>query len=291
MVGRLAAAGPARRGPRRRDRRRRRRRVGLGHRGRARRDAPRPVAATVVPLCGGYWSTGPEREPYRRVADALGGQPRGLMAPGLVDDAATQARRSSPTPASGRSLDLWERLDVALFGIGGPAWSVAAVGDARRPAARGRRGGRRGAHRAVRPRRPASSARRLRERDDRVRCPPARSRAGRRSASPAGEAKVRPILGALRAGVVRRSSPTSRPPRPSSRCDAATLAPRRDGDDDGPARPAILGIDLGTTEVKAGLVDARRPAARPRPGRLPDRTSAAARLGRAGSRAPGGPPS
>jgi hypothetical protein len=26
-------------------------------------------------------------------------------------------------------LDLWERLDVALFGIGGPAWSASAVGD------------------------------------------------------------------------------------------------------------------------------------------------------------------
>src|SRR5438046_2693709 len=54
-------------------------------------DAATPVAAlTVVPLCGGFWSTGQEREPYRRVAEALGGQVRGLMAPGLVDDAETR---------------------------------------------------------------------------------------------------------------------------------------------------------------------------------------------------------
>ena len=87
-----------------------------------------PVAVTVVPLCGGYWSTGPEREPYRRVADALGGQARGLMAPGLVDDAATQ--RSLVAHAGVRAIvELWERLDVALFGIGGPAWSAAQLGD------------------------------------------------------------------------------------------------------------------------------------------------------------------
>ena len=33
-----------------------------------------PVAVTVVPLCGGFWTTGLEREPYRRVADALEAQ-------------------------------------------------------------------------------------------------------------------------------------------------------------------------------------------------------------------------
>ena len=49
-----------------------------------------PVAVTVVPLCGGFWATGQEREPYRRIAEALGAQVRGLMAPGLVDDAATR---------------------------------------------------------------------------------------------------------------------------------------------------------------------------------------------------------
>ena len=86
-----------------------------------------PVAVTVVPLCGGYWSTGPEREPYRRVAEALDGQARGLMAPGLVDDAATQ--RSLVAHAGVRSIiDLWGRLDVAFYGIGGPAWNTAQLG-------------------------------------------------------------------------------------------------------------------------------------------------------------------
>ena len=87
-----------------------------------------PVAVTVVPLCGGYWSTGPEREPYRRIADALGAQARGLMAPGLVDDAAT--KQGLVAHAGVRSIiDLWDRLDVAIFGIGGPAWSVSRVGE------------------------------------------------------------------------------------------------------------------------------------------------------------------
>ena len=79
-----------------------------------------PVDVTVVPLCGGHWSTGQEREPYRRIADAIGGHVHGLMAPGLVDDAATQ--RALVAHAGVRAvLDLWERLDVALFGIGGPS--------------------------------------------------------------------------------------------------------------------------------------------------------------------------
>ena len=76
-------------------------------------DTAMPVAVTVVPLCGGYWSTGQEHEPYRRIADALDGQARGLMAPGLVDDAAT--KRALVAHAGVRAiLELWERLDVAL---------------------------------------------------------------------------------------------------------------------------------------------------------------------------------
>jgi deoxyribonucleoside regulator len=90
-------------------------------------EAATPVAVTVVPLCGGHWSTGLDREPYRRVADALGGQARGLMAPGLVDDAATQ--RALVAHAGVQAIvELWDRLDVALYGIGGPAWTVARVG-------------------------------------------------------------------------------------------------------------------------------------------------------------------
>lgn len=86
-----------------------------------------PVAATVVPLAGGYWAPGPEREPFRRIADALGAQAIGLMAPGLVDDAAT--KRALVGHAGVRAiLELWERLDVAIFGIGGRGWGSASVG-------------------------------------------------------------------------------------------------------------------------------------------------------------------
>ncbi len=85
------------------------------------------TGATVIPLCGGYWFTGPAREPFRRVADGIGGTAIGLLAPGLVDDPAT--KRSLVAHAGVRRIaDLWERLEVAAFGIGGPAWSAVALG-------------------------------------------------------------------------------------------------------------------------------------------------------------------
>jgi DNA-binding transcriptional regulator LsrR (DeoR family) len=158
------------------------------------------VAVTVVPLCGGYWTTGPEREPYRRVADALGGQARGLMAPGLVDDAATQ--RALVAHAGVRAIvDLWDRVDIALFGIGGPAWNVAALGDATEHEL--------DAAEAVGEVLVAPF-----DLDGRFVCPALRERvialdARRLGRLPvavgvaSGENKVRPILGALRAGVVR----------------------------------------------------------------------------------------
>jgi DNA-binding transcriptional regulator LsrR (DeoR family) len=159
-----------------------------------------PVAVTVIPLCGGYWSAGPEREPYRRIADALGGQARGLMAPGLVDDAAT--RRALVAHAGVRAIvELWDRVDVALFGIGGTAWSAAAVGDdvARELDAADAVG-----EVLVAPF----------DIDGQFVCPALRERVialdarrlGRLPVSigvAAGESKVRPILGALRAGVMR----------------------------------------------------------------------------------------
>jgi len=159
-----------------------------------------PVALTVIPLCGGYWSTGTEREPYRRIADALGGQPRGLMSPGLVDDAATQ--RALVAHAGVKAIiDLWDRLEVALFGIGGPTWSAALVGDeVQRQLAAGQAVGEvlvapfdlngRFVCPALRDRVIAFDARRL------PRVPVSIGLAS-------GEAKVRPILGALRAGLVR----------------------------------------------------------------------------------------
>jgi len=63
------------------------------------------------------------------MADALGAAVQGLLAPGLLDDEAT--RNALRAHAGIRNvLDLWDHLDVALFGIGGPAWSEAAVGAA-----------------------------------------------------------------------------------------------------------------------------------------------------------------
>lgn len=93
-------------------------------------DAPAtPVDATIVPLCGGYWHSGASREPFRRIADTLGAGVHGLLAPGLLDDGAT--RDALRAHAGLRAIaDLWDDLDVALFGIGGPAWSEATIGEA-----------------------------------------------------------------------------------------------------------------------------------------------------------------
>lgn len=87
------------------------------------------TGATVVPLCGGYWFTGPAGEPFRRVAEGIGGTAQGLLAPGLVDDPATKQSLYAHAGVR-RILDLWERLDVAVFGIGGPAWGESAFGKA-----------------------------------------------------------------------------------------------------------------------------------------------------------------
>ncbi|HEX6130247.1 MAG TPA: sugar-binding domain-containing protein, partial [Actinomycetota bacterium] len=48
------------------------------------------VDATIVPLCGGFWFGGAAREPFRRIAEALGATPHPLLAPGVLDDAATR---------------------------------------------------------------------------------------------------------------------------------------------------------------------------------------------------------
>jgi DNA-binding transcriptional regulator LsrR (DeoR family) len=163
-------------------------------------DGATPVAATVVPLAGGYWSPGPERDPFRRVADAFGSLPHGLMAPGLLDDATT--KRALEAHAGVRAVrELWDHLDVALFGIGGPSWGVASVGPQildhlTRAGAIGEM--------LIAPF----------DLDGVFVCPELRERVlafdartlGRVASSigvAAGESKVRPILGALRTGVVR----------------------------------------------------------------------------------------
>ncbi len=163
-------------------------------------DAATPVAATIVPLAGGYWSTGPEREPFRRIADAFGAQPHGLMAPGLLDDAVT--KRALEAHAGVRAvLELWDRLDVALFGIGGRSWGVASVGEA---VARHLDEGAAVGEVLIAPY----------DADGRFVAPELRERvlafdARRLARVPtaigvgAGESKVLPVLGALRAGIVR----------------------------------------------------------------------------------------
>jgi len=85
------------------------------------------IDATVVPLCGGFWRAGAGSEPFRRIGEALGATVRTLHAPGLLDDPAV--RDALCAHAGVRNVtDLWTGLDVALFGIGGPNWSEAAVG-------------------------------------------------------------------------------------------------------------------------------------------------------------------
>jgi DNA-binding transcriptional regulator LsrR (DeoR family) len=189
-------------------------------------EAATPLAATVVPLAGGYWSPGPEREPFRRIADALGAQAHGLMAPGLLDDAAT--REALVAHAGVRSvLDLWSRLDVALFGIGGRSWGAGSVGEAV-------------AH-------DLDAANAVGEvliapfdLDGVFVCPDLRDRAvafdaralGRVPVAigvAAGERKAEPILGALRAGIVRTLVTDVATAEAVVRLDAATISPTDGG--------------------------------------------------------------
>ncbi len=189
-------------------------------------DAATPVAATVVPLAGGYWAPGPEREPFRRIADALGAQAHGLMAPGLVDDAATKRALESHRGVQA-VLDLWQRLDVALVGIGGKSWGAASVGD--EVAAELERAGAVGEMliapfdidgafvcAALRERVLAFDARGL----GRV---PVAIGVG------AGESKVRPILGALRTGVIRTLITDVATAEAIVALDSETLAPSTGG--------------------------------------------------------------
>jgi deoxyribonucleoside regulator len=159
-----------------------------------------PIDATIVPLCGGYWHSGAGREPFRRIADALGAGIHGLLAPGLLDDATT--RDSLRAHAGVRAVaDLWDQLDVALLGIGGPAWSEATIGaDAFRELQVGRAIGEvliapfdsdgRFVGDELRARTIAFDARQL-------------PRVPLTIGVAEGAAKVGPILGALRAGIVK----------------------------------------------------------------------------------------
>ena len=134
------------------------------------------------------------------MADTLGAGIHGLLAPGLLDDAAT--RDALRAHAGVRDVaDLWDGLDVALFGIGGPAWSEATVGpDAYRELETRRAIGEaliapfdldgRFVGDELRTRTIAFDARQL-------------ARVPLTIAVAEGPTKVGPILGALRAGIVK----------------------------------------------------------------------------------------
>ena len=87
------------------------------------------VDATVVPLCGGFWRPGAGAEPFRRIGDALGATVHALHAPGLLDDASVRDALCAH-PGVRSVLELWGRLDIALFGVGGSTWNEASVGPA-----------------------------------------------------------------------------------------------------------------------------------------------------------------
>ncbi len=173
------------------------------------------------------------------------------MAPGLVDDAAT--RTALVAHAGIRAIaELWDRLDVALFGIGGPAWSVSLVGEAIE-------------HQLEAAEAVGEVLVAPFDLDGRFVCPALRDRViafdarrlGRVPAAigvAAGEAKVRPILGALRAGIVRTLVTDVATAEAVVALDEATQAAHGGSPAMSVREPVILGLDLGTAEVKAGLV-------------------------------------
>jgi DNA-binding transcriptional regulator LsrR (DeoR family) len=157
------------------------------------------VDATVVPLCGGFWRPGAGAEPFRRIGEALGATVLALHSPGLLEDAAVRDALCAH-PGVRSVIERWDRLDVALLGIGGPAWSEASVGAA---AMAEIRGGRAVGEVLIAPfdidgRLVAGSLRSLTVAFDArelKRVPVAIGVAE-------GQAKVAPILGALRGGMV-----------------------------------------------------------------------------------------
>ena len=61
------------------------------------------TGATVVPLCGGYWFGGPAREPFRRVADGIGGVAARPARAGPRRRPGDEDVARAPTPASAGS--------------------------------------------------------------------------------------------------------------------------------------------------------------------------------------------
>jgi deoxyribonucleoside regulator len=85
------------------------------------------IDATVLPLCGGFWRPGASVEPFRRIGEALGSTVLALHSPGLLDDPAVRDALCAH-PGVRSVIERWARLDVALFGIGGPTWNEASLG-------------------------------------------------------------------------------------------------------------------------------------------------------------------
>lgn len=92
---------------------------------------PRIQGVTTVPLCGGI----PEAAPYfqigemtRLAAAQMGGTPRFLHVPYLLSEPVRQALASDPRIRE--TLDLWDRLDAVLVGVGRPHGGVHTQGDA-----------------------------------------------------------------------------------------------------------------------------------------------------------------
>ena len=278
MVGRLAAEvlrGAIRDGDDGRDRRRRL--VSVAAVAAALEETATPVAVTVVPLCGGYWSTGPAREPFRRVADALGGQPLGLMAPGLVDDAgheagARRARRGHgdhrPVGAPRR-----RRCSGSAARRGAPRSSGrASQRRARRQAGRSARSSsRRSTSTAASSAPPSATGR---SPSTPAGCHASRSRSASRPARPrSGRSSARCGPASSDARHRRR-----RPPRPSSRSTRAAR-PRRPEPLDERRPPAVLGDRPRDDRGQGRARRARRaaPRARPRPATRPTSDPAAGR--------------
>jgi DNA-binding transcriptional regulator LsrR (DeoR family) len=164
--------------------------------------ALQPIGAdvTVVPLTGGMASFHGPAELVRRLADVLGGVAQELPAPGVLNS--PEIRDALCGHVAVQSiLRMWRQLDVALVGVGVASWSPAWFGP--ELAERIRCGGAAGemlawpfdvAGNAVAPELAARIV---------ALHPLELARVPTSIVVACGDAKVRPLLGALRAGFVQ----------------------------------------------------------------------------------------
>lgn len=161
-------------------------------------DPPRLI--TVVPLAGGAGPGSGANDPARRLAHATGGFAQEIPAPGMVDSQTTRDALLAHAAVQ-NIVRMWDGLDIALFGIGAGSWTDLWFG-AEVVAALEREG--------------AVGEVLIRPFDlNGIRCgarldgqtiglEPARlARVPMSIAVAGGETKIRPILGALRAGYVQ----------------------------------------------------------------------------------------